>query len=43
MTSQQQAYLTREQVKQASAESRRKAFDENLYERAQTSHARGRT
>src|SRR5437868_6486858 len=34
MTSQQQAYLTREQVKQASTESRRKAFDENLYERA---------
>jgi hypothetical protein len=34
MTSQQQAYLTREQVKQASIESRRKAFDENLYERA---------
>ena len=34
MMSQQQAYLTREQVKQASIDSRRKAFDENLYERA---------
>jgi hypothetical protein len=34
MQSQQQAYLTREQVKQASIESRRKNFDEHLYERA---------
>jgi hypothetical protein len=34
MTSQQQAYLTREQVKQASIDTRRKTFDENMYERA---------
>src|SRR5262249_19264789 len=34
MTSQQQAYLQREQVRQAKIASRRKAFDENLYERA---------
>src|SRR5262249_18573851 len=34
MTSTQQAYLQREQVKQASIDSRRKQFDENLYERA---------
>src|SRR5437773_6804757 len=34
MTSTQQAYLQREQVRQAKIDSRRKAFDENLYERA---------
>jgi hypothetical protein len=33
MTSTQQAYLQREQVRQAKIDSRRKAFDENLYER----------
>jgi hypothetical protein len=33
MTSQQQAYLQREHVKQASVDTRRKTFDENLYER----------
>lgn len=34
MTSTQQAYLQREQVRQAKTDSRRKAFDESLYERA---------
>lgn len=34
MTSQQQAYLQREQVRQAKIDSQRKQFDENLYERA---------
>jgi hypothetical protein len=33
MMSTQQAYLQREQVRQAKIDSRRKAFDENLYER----------
>jgi hypothetical protein len=34
MNSTQQAYLQREQVRQARIDSRRKAFDQNLYERA---------
>lgn len=34
MMSQQQAYLQREQVRQAKIDSRRKNFDEDLYERA---------
>src|SRR5579859_5982181 len=33
LTSTQQAYLTREQVRQAKIDSQRKQFDENLYER----------
>src|SRR5437879_13857463 len=34
LTSTQQAYLQREQVRQAKIDSRRKNFDEGLYERA---------